>query len=341
MLELPDDWVWDFWTASDAGLHHLFFLKAPRSLGDPDLRHRSASVGHAVSEDLVSWRRVADALGPQPAPAYDDLATWTGCVVRADRADGEEPWLMFTSGLSSVEAGNVQRIGVSTSPDLTTWSRVPDVVVQADERWYLRHTGHDHEEHWRDPWVVRDEHGTWHMYVTAQGVGDLPGPAPRPGDRPGRGRGVVGHATSADLRTWQVTEPLSDVGGRFDQLEVISVLQVDGRWVLLFSCLGPEMPGAGPGAGGIWSVAVNGPGTRVDPARAVRLTNERLYVGKVLPQPGGGGVLLAFRQADEHGAFVGGIIDPLPVVWDAAGNGLRLDLREGDPASVYAPDSPG
>lgn len=338
MLELEDDWVWDFWTAHDpaggphGGLHHLFFLKAPRSLGDPDLRHLSASVGHAVSADLVTWTRVADALGPQPAPAYDDLATWTGCVVRTEGGVGDD-WLMFTSGLSGVESGRVQRIGLSTSPDLTTWTRAPGVVLEADERWYLRHPGHDREEHWRDPWVVRDEHGTWHMYLTAQAADEQAAGA--------RGKGVVGHATSPDLRTWEVAAPLSDPGCGFDQLEVISVLQVDGRWVLVFSCLGPEMPGAGPGAGGIWSLAVEGPGHRVEVSRAVRLTNERLYVGKVLPRPEGGAVLLAFRQADEAGDFVGGIIDPLPVVWDDAGAGLRLDLGDDDPANVYLPTSPG
>ena len=43
MLDLDDDWVWDFWVvedpASEPASYHLFFLKAPRSLGDPELRH--------------------------------------------------------------------------------------------------------------------------------------------------------------------------------------------------------------------------------------------------------------------------------------------------------------
>ncbi len=325
MLDLPDDWVWDFWTADDtagpSAAYHLFFLKAPRSLLDPELRHRSASVGHAVSTDLVRWTRVADALGPQPAPAFDDLATWTGCVVRDD--DGS--WWLFTSGLSGVEGGNVQRIGAATSEDLLTWTRLPDVVLEADARWYTRHADLSREEHWRDPWVVRDDTGRWHMYVTAQGPGV-------------RGHGVVGHAVSADLRRWEVTAPLSDVTGRFDQLEVISVLEVAGRWVLVFSCLGAQMPGAGSGDGGIWSVPVGGPGGRVDPARAVRLTNERLYVGKVLVRPDGGAVLLAFAHTDADGAFRGGVIDPLPVVWRADGRGLRLDPGTASDANVYAPE---
>lgn len=324
MLDLADDWLWDFWTVDDTGgdsaAYHLFFLKAPRSLGDPDLRHRHASVGHAVSTDLRRWTRVTDALAPQQAPAFDDLATWTGCVVRAD--DGT--WWMFTTGLSSTEGGNVQRIGVSTSADLLSWTRVPDVVLEADARWYNRHHDLAREEHWRDPWVTRDTAGMWHMYVTAQGHGS-------------RGHGVVGHAVSHDLVDWEITAPLSDVTGRFDQLEVISLVQVAGRWVLIFSCLGPEMPGARVGDGGIWSLAVDGPGARVDPRTAVRLTNERLYVGKVIVPPEGPAVLLAFEHADESGGFRGGIIDPVPVLWDDAGTGLRLDLETCPSANVYAP----
>lgn len=328
MLELPDDWVWDFWTVDDTAgetaAYHMFFLKAPRSLGDPELRHRSASVGHAISRDLMRWTRVADALGVQPAPAYDDLATWTGCVVQAD----DRTWWMFTSGISSVESGNIQRIGACTSPDLMIWTRVPDLVLEAEARWYSRHPDLVREEHWRDPWVVRDESGTWHMYVTAQGHGT-------------HGHGVVGHAVSSDLVVWEVTHPLSDVNGRFDQLEVISVLEVSGRWVLIFSCLGREMPGAKPGDGGVWSVAIDGPGSRVDTMRAMRLTNERLYVGKVLPHPDGNARLLAFQHADESGVFRGGVIDPVPVVWDEAAESLRLDVANCPSAAAFLPSVSG
>ena len=84
-------WVWDFWLADDGERFHLFFLKASRALLDPERRHRRASIGHAVSEDLRSWTELADALVADDAPAPDDLATWTGSVVRGP--DGR--WRMF------------------------------------------------------------------------------------------------------------------------------------------------------------------------------------------------------------------------------------------------------
>ncbi len=56
---LPGHWVWDSWTAVDGDTTHLFYLHAPTALGDPDLRHRNAAVGHATSTDLVTWTDTA------------------------------------------------------------------------------------------------------------------------------------------------------------------------------------------------------------------------------------------------------------------------------------------
>ena len=64
MLHLEDHWVWDFWVVDHGLDHHVFFLKAPRALGNPDLRHRNARIGHAVSTDLQRWELLPDALGP-------------------------------------------------------------------------------------------------------------------------------------------------------------------------------------------------------------------------------------------------------------------------------------
>ena len=84
-LRLPDKWVWDFWLARSDGEHHIFYLQAPRSLESPPRRHHHASIGHAVSRDLATWRVLPDALHPGPAGSWDDLATWTGSDDRARR----------------------------------------------------------------------------------------------------------------------------------------------------------------------------------------------------------------------------------------------------------------
>ncbi|CUR55182.1 putative Glycosyl hydrolase family 32 domain protein [metagenome] len=306
MLDLADHWVWDFWLADDGVDYHAFFLQAPRSLGDPELRHANASIGHAVSSDLSSWTVLPTVIAPGPAGSFDDLSTWTGSVVR-DRAGR---WWLFHTGITQELGFRLQRIGMGTSDDLRHWYG-DGVVCTADPRFYDTLSGGQPEEHWRDPWVVQDERGLWHMYVTA-----------RAGEQPGSG--VVGHATSGDLRSWTVLPPLSRPTGRFDWLEVISVLEVEGRWVALFSCLADHMPHDEPGSGGIWSVPVDGPGAHVDVAGAVRLTSEDLYVGKVVALRDGGYRFLAFENRGPDGSFVGGIIDPLLVTWRADGAGLEL-----------------
>jgi beta-fructofuranosidase len=308
LFDLDDDWVWDFWTVRDGADHHLFFLHAPRSLGDPYLRHFNARVGHAVSRDLRSWNRLPDALVPQRAPAFDDIATWTGSCVRGP--DGL--WWLFTSGLSSQGGGKVQRFGAATSTDLVSWTRT-GLVSEADPRWYADRD-HRGDTHWRDPFVLAGPEG-WHLYVTAKASFELWPDA--------RGNGVIGQMTSPDLRTWTTQPPLGGPTGRFDQLEVVSLAEVEGRWVLLFSCLSPEVVGAEPGDGGVWSVAVAGPGAPVDLDRAVRLTSEDLYVGRVA-ETDEGPRFLAFENRGDDGRFTGGVIDPLPITWRADGAGLEL-----------------
>lgn len=64
MLRLDDCWVWDFWLAQVGLSYHIFYLQAPKSLGDERLRHRNATIGHAVSADLTSWSTLPDAFGP-------------------------------------------------------------------------------------------------------------------------------------------------------------------------------------------------------------------------------------------------------------------------------------
>jgi beta-fructofuranosidase len=68
MPSLDDRWIWDFWLADDGERHHVFFLQAPRSLGDPDRRHDHATIGHAVSDDLVAWTLVGALSDPFEMP---------------------------------------------------------------------------------------------------------------------------------------------------------------------------------------------------------------------------------------------------------------------------------
>lgn len=304
-----DVWTWDMWFADDGENYHVFYLKASRALGDPDRRHFHVTVGHAVSDDLRHWTEVADALVISDAPAFDDGTTWTGSVVKAP--DGT--WRMFYTGTTRAEGMKVQRVGVATSSDLFTWEkRSAEALSEADPTWYEKYDGSWHDEAWRDPWVFADPDGPgWHMLVTA-----------RANHGETFNRGVIGHLTSPDLETWTTQPPLSQPGAGFGQLEVPQVAEVDGRHVLLFSCMpleySPELRATGV-RGGVWAVPVDSPVGPYDVSKAYPLTGTDLYAGRLFQDREGSWWLFAFLNTDAEGQFVGALSDPIPVRWDESG----------------------
>lgn len=220
-LRLDDQWIWDFWFAQDGDATHVFFLQAPRALAHPDLRHKRATFGHAVSTDLKRWEVLPDPLAPSVAGSWDDLATWTGSITRAG-----DTWHLLYTGISSRDDGLLQRIGLATSRDLMHWERFGDrPVIEADPTWYeLLDVNAWQDQAWRDPWVIADPAGNgYHALITARSRAGPPD-----------GRGVIGHAVSADLRQWEVRPPFPSPVG-FGQMEVPQVVHVGDSALLVFS----------------------------------------------------------------------------------------------------------
>lgn len=295
-------WVWDFWVADDGEMFHLYYLHAPTSLKDPELRHRNARIGHAISRDLISWTDQGEVLSPGPAGSFDETATWTGSVVRGD--DGL--WRMFYTGAvfpDQNSSTNIESIGVATSTDLYTWHKREGFVLRADGEHYekLGETAWP-EEAWRDPWVFRDAAGDgWHMLITARGKESGLGSG-----------GVIGHAVSDDLDTWMVRPPLSSPSGCFPHLEVLQLTEIDGSPVLVFC--GPRAANADEQpVEGVWAVSAEGGLASVTVDDAHLLAPAPLYAGRIVRDRSGRDVLLAFIGSPASGQL-GGITDPLEVV---------------------------
>lgn len=311
-FELPDRWVWDCWIADDGDRFHLFYLNAPRVLGDPDLRHRNAVIGHAVSEDLHVWEDQGIVLEPGAPGEFDETATWTGCVVRTDAG-----WRMFYTGslfLAPSEHANIESIGAADSRDLQSWSKTERSPLRADPRWYETLPDRTwHEEAWRDPWVFF-ENGVWHMLITAR--------ARRIADTTDeRDLGVVGHATSDDLISWTIREPLSAPGAGFAHLEVLQAVEFDGRHFVLFSCDRAHLAGARRERrqGGVW-VAPRNPATGwCDIEEARQIHDESLYAARVVRDRDGRQNLIGFVNTGADGSFGGRISDPIPLTVDDEG----------------------
>ena len=322
MIALEDEWIWDSWYTRDGERWHAFFLKAPKNIGDPELRHVNVTQGHAIGSDLENWTYLGTCFAPAEGVAWDDYTTWTGSVVHGD--DGL--WHLFYTGTTKAEDGLIQRIGHAISTDLHNWQRVGDglcldLVGPTADRYEAEYRpGHWHDRAMRDPWVMRDPDAAgWLMYFTARISGE---------SDPNSG-GAIGFATSPDLVTWTLQPPV--FSGGFGQLEVPEVFEHEGRWYCLFCTAADHFSAetasqlaGGPVTGshyligesprGPWRIA---PGPFLDGALPCRRYAARIV--KAEDQL----MLLGFADRPD-GTFQGYIMDPQPV--DVDRNGL-LHLR--------------
>jgi beta-fructofuranosidase len=304
VLSLKDTWIWDFWLARNGADWHIYFLQAPNTLGDQNLRHRNVTQGHAVSKDLSNWTHLGVCLTPAKGPAWDDWTTWTGSVV------------LFYTGTAHEGEGMHQRVGHATSTDMHSWRRVGDGLALdltgPNAALYEEYTpGHWHDRAMRDPWVMRHPDGPgWIMYFTAR----VPGRT-----EPNAG-GAIGFARSLDLTHWTLEPPIY-TGGDFGQLEVPQVFRIGQRWVMLF-CTGAEhwashyikASGETPVMGTHYLMADHHLGPwRVAPGRFLdgSLPCHR-YAGKIVEHQGAL-QLLGFLHFTPDGDFVGVVDDPVPV----------------------------
>lgn len=302
-LALPDRWVWDSWYAWDGDVCHAFYLCASKGLRNPEERHRAPSVGHAVSRDLVTWEVLPDALAPSHCEGFDSWTTWTGSVVQAN--DGT--WKMFYTGSSREDGGLIQRIGVATSVDLTTWEKLSSAVIEADSTWYETiEQGDWPDQAWRDPWVFQKPGSSdWTMFITARH---------REGD-PLR-RGALGVAQSKDLLTWTVKPPLSEPRHGFGQMEVFQYAEVDGVPLVVFSCgwreLSSDLVARLGKVDTTYSVLVSSLDETVDFRLARPILDPIVYAGRLVHTPTGDWYLIGFTGY-QNGVFVGELSDPVRV----------------------------
>jgi beta-fructofuranosidase len=321
-LKLSKKWVWDFWLAQDGPDYHIFYLQAPRSLEDEQLRHRNVSVGHAVSQDLHNWTVLPDALHPGQKGAWDDYTTWTGSIIKH-----QSLWYFFYTGGCRAEDGLVQRIGLATSTDLIHWKRRPtNPLLLADPSHYEQlDPALWFDQAWRDPWIFRHpQHGDFHAFITA-----------RVNHGPPDGRGVIAHARSDDLLRWEVLPPVTSPG-LFGHLEVPQLVSMQNRYYLLFCTPAwihaanyQQQTGLEPVTGTHYLVADNplGPFHFSTPKFLVGDSIGSFYSGKLVQGPSEAWYFMAVRQYSPHGDFIGTLSDPMPVTINNDGN-LSVNWQE-------------
>lgn len=322
-LHLPDKWVWDFWFAIAGDDIHVFYLQADRALKEDHLRHWHVSIGHAVSQDLVHWDVLEDALKPSEYDGFsnepfDHYTTWTGSIIQHHGL-----WYMFYTGGKKSEKALVQRIGLATSRDLLTWEKHPDnPLIEADPTWYeLLDLNVWHDQAWRDPFVFLDPATeTFHAFITARAKSGVPD-----------ARGVIGHATSSDLLRWEVQAPVP-VPDLFGYYEVPQLIQTNGRFYLIFSCPYAYYskkhqhnfePQTAPAIHYLIADQLTGPYTYGGGLK-ISTFGETLYSGKLI-QFKGQWYLVGFQNLTETRDFLGDLSDPIPVTF---GIDSRIDVAD-------------
>lgn len=307
-LHLNDKWVWDFWFAHKGAETHIFYLQAPRSLKNPDLRHWHSSIGHASSKDLLHWDILPDALHPSDEEsAWDSFTTWTGSIIHYNQL-----WYLFYTGTSKADHGWNQQIGIATSVDLIHWKKSDaNPIIRSNPKWYeLPERKIWYEQTWRDPWVF-ERNGIFHALITARSKTCHPD-----------GRGVIGHACSKDLLHWEVQEPITQPG-EFAYMEVPQLIKINHHWYLLFSVEGDRYSkdrlariGSEKNTGTHYMIADDPFGPFVQPKNDL-LIGDKLgstYSGKIIQNNAGNWMLLTVIQYNQSKIFVGDISDPMPLM---------------------------
>ena len=166
------------------------------------------SWGHAVSDDLVRWTVLADALPPTPG-GPDRGGTWSGGTV----IDGDRVVAMYT-GVDETMVEQVVCVATSDG-DLTRWQKQPEPAISAPPAG-LGSLG------FRDPYAWRDGD----RWLCVMGAGD-----------PGTAKALL--YASADLTSWTYLGPLlertsdpADPDFTGEMWECPFVVPVDGRTVL-------------------------------------------------------------------------------------------------------------
>ena len=201
----PNVFVGDCMPYSDGGRYHVLYLK--------DRHHHRSKWGlgahqweHISTSDFHSWRIHPMAVAIE---SPDEGSICTGSWLRR----GDTHYLFYTIRTCD---GSPARIARSVSMDGYHFRRDADFAVYLSERY----TGVSA----RDPKVILDERGTYHMFLTTTLRAEQ--------------RGCLAHLTSADADTWREEDAPLYIAPGADEPECCDYVHFRGWYYLVFSLRG-------------------------------------------------------------------------------------------------------
>lgn len=219
------------------GIYHLFHLVLPNH----------DFIAHAISRDGLNWQRVENAVFIGHPGSWDDHMLWTMHVSADPRQPGR--WRMFYTGISREDGGRIQRIGCAHSEDLYRWEKASDRSLDVSARggdhvcgalegphdpdspFPLEAAAPHYESTLKDgrSWVsFRDP-----FYYREDGIGRLL-VSGRVNSGPVIRRGCVAVFHESEDGRFELQPPLH-YPGQYDDIEVPSLLKLEGRYYLLGS----------------------------------------------------------------------------------------------------------
>ena len=219
--------MWDTWYLQRGDETHLFHLQLRRD----DTRRSSddASIGHAVSRDLIHWKELPVALRKGPQGSYDDGPLFTGCTV-----EHNNKMYLFYCGNQNLGGRNPQSMCLATSPssDGVKFTRhAGNPIIEPDPaRYYsIQEPPAPFKFHaWphidcRDLAVVPDPSGAgWLGYVMMR----------RKGQADAFHSACIALCRSKDLVHWEVGDPVC-TPNRFNCFEVPDVFKLGDKWYMI------------------------------------------------------------------------------------------------------------
>ncbi len=180
----PGHQVWDFSLVEQDSLYHIYYHAIPDAT--PHATYGD-TIWHATTGDLKHWTIQGPVLTVS-SNEWETGAVWAPDVFRDE---DHQRWVM---AYTACDDRMNQRIALAYSPDLFSWSKEPaNPVLEPDSTAYMWST-QNVWSNFRDPFLWRDA-DTWHILVTAKKYYST-------------GTGILYHATSTDLLTWNDQGPL-------------------------------------------------------------------------------------------------------------------------------------
>ena len=180
--------------------------------------------GHLVSDDMIHWKAVKDAVVPTAGICPEGVWTGGACI----GPDGT-PWLVITAGTTATSWSG-QNVAFAhakdpTDPDLAEWVVESTVVIAQPSD-----DSQGERDQFRDPFVWRDG-DTYYMLVSTS--------------VPGRGGSACAY-TSKDMRTWEYRGYLYECdynaypeqGAHWECVVMLPISTKDGKTTkyILFDC---------------------------------------------------------------------------------------------------------